>query len=102
MTASVGLEPADPALDVEEPLGAHVGAEAGLGDERSRCARMAMRSAMTDDVPVAMLPNGPAVDEGRPALERLQQVGLEGVLEDHRHRPGGARSSAVTALPVVV
>ena len=36
-----------------------------------------------------MLPNGPAVDDGRPALERLQQVGLEGVLEDDRHGAGG-------------
>ena len=32
-TAASGTQPGRPALDVEEPLGAHVGAEAGLGDE---------------------------------------------------------------------
>ena len=50
----------------------------------------AIRSAITDDVPVAMLPNGPAVHERRPALEGLEEVGLDRVLEDHGHRAGGA------------
>ena len=35
-----------------------------------------------------MLPNGPGVDEHRGVLQRLEEVGLEGVPQDHGHGPG--------------
>ncbi len=34
---------------------------------------------------------GAGVHEGRPALERLQQVGLDGVEQQHGHGPGHAQ-----------
>ena len=37
-----------------------------------------------------MLANGPGVHQARLALERLDQVRLDRVLEQHRHRAGGA------------
>jgi hypothetical protein len=64
-----------PALDVEELLRAEVGAEAGLRDH-DVAQREAVRVAMTELQPWAMLPNGPAwMNAGVPA-ERLHQVGL--------------------------
>ena len=83
----VGLEPRLPALDVEELLGAEVGAEAGLGDrvvaELERRARRDHRVAAVGDVGERA-----AVDQCRRALDRLHQVGLDRVLEQRRHRPG--------------
>ncbi len=61
------------ALDVEEPFGAHVGAETGLGDDDLGAGE---RDPVGDDRarPRRDVPEGAAVDEGRPALEGLEQV----------------------------
>ena len=63
----LGLEPAEAALDVEELLGAEIGAEAGLGehDVAERERRAWWRRCELQ--PCAMLPNGPrAPAPGRP------------------------------------
>ena len=76
-----------PALDVEELLGAHVGPEAGLGDDDVVGHQ---GEPVGDDRVVAVGDVGerPGVDEGRPALERLEQVRLDRVAQQDRHRPG--------------
>ena len=73
------------AFDVEEALGAHVGAEAGLGDEEiagvdADQVRQHRRGAVGD------VPKRPRVHQHRRVLERLQQVRLDRVAHDHGHR----------------
>ena len=84
----VGREARHAALDVEELLGTQVGAEAGLGDhdvaQGERHAGGHDRVAAVGDVG-----EGAAVHKGGRALEGLDQVGLEGVLEQGRHGAGG-------------
>ena len=63
-------------------LGHHVAVRASL---------RAIWSAMMEELPWAMLANGPAVDEGRAALQGLHQVGHEGVLHQHGHGAGDAQ-----------
>ena len=88
ITAAAGSRPGLAALDVEELLGPEVGAEAGLGHH---VVGQLQRGARGDHGVAAMGDVGerPAMDEGRVALERLHEVGLDGVLEQHRH---GARA----------
>jgi hypothetical protein len=85
------------ALDVEELLRAEIGAEAGLGHhivgELQRRARRDHRVAAMGDVGERA-----AMDEGRIALQRLHQVGLQRVLQQHRHRAVGLEVAAVIAL----
>ena len=83
----VRLEARGPALDVEETLGAHVGAEARLGDE--------VVTGVDPDqvghdrrVAVGDVAERTGVHEHRRVLEGLEQVRLDGVAHDHRHRPG--------------
>ena len=85
----IGRQPGRAALDVEELLGAHVGPEAGLGADDVAGDE---RQPVGDDRVVAVGDVGerPGVDERRPALERLEQVRLQGVLQQHGHRPGHA------------
>ena len=73
------------ALDVDELLGAEVGAEAGL---RHDVIAEAHRRAGGDDAVAAVRDVGEraAVDEGRVVLEGLDQVGLDRVLEQRGHR----------------
>ena len=83
----IGRETRRPALDIEELLGAHVGAEAGFGaDDLVR----GEGDPVGDDRVVAVGDVGerPGVDEGRPALEGLEQVRLERVAQQHGHRAG--------------
>ena len=72
------------ALDVEEFLGAEVGAEAGFGHhvigELQRRFRRQHRVAAVRDVG-----ERPAVDEGRVVLERLHEVRRQRILQQHRH-----------------
>ncbi len=77
-----------PALDVEEALGAHVGSEPRLGDHE--IAGM-QADVVGDDRGVAMrdVAEGAGVYQRRGVFEGLQQVGLEGFLEQHRHGTGG-------------
>ena len=82
------------ALDVEELLGAEVGAEAGLGHhvvgELQRRRRRQHRVAAVGDVGERA-----AVHEGRVVLERLHQVRLHRVPEQHRHRAVGLEVAGV-------
>lgn len=77
-----------PALDVDEPLRAHVGAEARLRDE---VVTAADRGEVGDHRRVAGrdVAERAAVDERGSALEGLQQVGLDGVAQHDGHRAGG-------------
>ena len=84
-TTQSGCEPGLAALDVEEFLGAEVGAEAGFGHdvigelERGR-GREHRIAAMRD------IGERAAVDEGRRAFQRLHQIGRDRVLQQRRHR----------------
>ena len=83
----VGRQPRCSALDVEELLGTHVGAEAGLGaDDLRRRERQTIR----DDRVVAVgdVRERAAMDEGRATFEGLEQVRLDRVCEQRRHRAG--------------
>ena len=84
----VGHQARGPALDVEEALGAHVGAEAGLRDQ-------VLTGVNPDQVghhrriAVGDVAERAGVDEHRRVLERLQQVRLDGITHDDGHGPGG-------------
>ena len=90
-----------PALDVEELLGAHVGPEAGL---RADDVVGHERQPVGDDRVVAVGDVGerPGVDEGRPALERLEQVRLDRVAQQDGHRAGDAEVLGGDRRPVDV
>ena len=89
-TTAASAEPRRPALDVEELLGAHVGAEAGLGDDDVGGGE---GDPVGDDRAVAVgdVREWPAVDVGGTALERLEQVRLDRVAQEDRHRAGHAQ-----------
>ncbi len=82
-----GRQPCLAAFDVEELLGAEIGAEAGLGDhivgELERGLGGDHRVAAMRDIGERA-----AMDEGRVVLERLHQVRRERILEQRRHRAG--------------
>ena len=76
---SVGVEARGAALDVEELLGAEVGGEACFGDgivAQAHCGLSGLDgvAAMSDVCERA------AVDERGSAFERLDHVGLDGIL----------------------
>ena len=77
------------AHDVHELLGAQVGGEAALGDH---VVAELHRDLVGDDRVVALGDVGEraGVDERGVALERLHEVRLDGVLEQHRHGAAGA------------
>jgi hypothetical protein len=87
---AIGLKARFPALDVEELLGAEIGAEARfrhhiVGELERRFGRDHRVAAMRD------IGEGPAMNEGRVVLERLHQIRRERVLEQGRHGPGGGQ-----------
>ncbi len=84
----LGIEAAEPALDVEELLGAEIGAEPGLG-EHDVAERQAELGGHEGVAAVGDVAEGPAVHQRRPALEGLHQVRQDRVLEQQRHRAGG-------------
>ena len=103
MVAGVGLEAADgrhehrrvrsetrvAALDVEESLGAHVGAEAGLGQQE--VARVDPDSVGHDRaVAGGNVAEGAGVHESGGVLERLHQVWFDRLPQDDGHRSGCA------------
>ena len=81
----VGTEPGVAALDVEELLGPDVGAEAGLGDEEVRGVD-ADEVAHDRRVAVGDVPERAGVNDGRRVLQCLEQVGLDRLPHDDRHR----------------
>ena len=86
----VGREAGRPALDVEELLGAHVRAEARLG---THDLVRRERKPVGDDRVVAMgdVRERAAMDEGGTALEGLEQVRLDRVGQQGRHRARDAQ-----------
>ena len=84
----VGGEAGHAAFDVQELLCAQVGAEAGLSDgvvpKIQGHPGGHHRVAAVGDIG-----KGAAVDEGGSALQGLDQVGLQGVLQQGGHGPGG-------------
>ena len=96
----VRLQVAEPADDVEELLHAHVGGEAALGDD---VVGELERDAVGDDGVVAVRDVGEraAVHERRLALERLHEVRLDRVLEQHGHRAGRLQLLGGDRLAVV-
>ena len=82
-------QPAEAADDVEELLHPHVGAEARLGDH----VVAELHPDQVGDqrvVAVRDVRERAAVHQARLALERLDQVRLDRVLEQHGHRAGRA------------
>ena len=79
-------EPARAAHDVAELLEAEVAGEPGLGDD---VVRELERDAILDDrvVRVCDVAERPRMDQDRLTLEGLDQVRLQRVFHDHRHRP---------------
>ncbi len=94
------LETAVPARDVRELLEAHVGAEAALGDdevgERETEAIADERARPEGDVRERT-----AVHERRASLERLNEVRLQRVLQEHGHRTGRVEVVGCHRPPVV-
>ena len=91
---------AEPAHDVEELLHAHVRAEPGLGDD----VVAELHPDQVGDqrvVAVGDVRERAAVHQHRLALERLHEVRLERVLEQHGHRAGGAEVLGGDRLPAV-
>ncbi|CAB4798185.1 unannotated protein [freshwater metagenome] len=80
----IGSQARGAALDIEETLSAHVGAEACLGDE---VVAAADTDLVGDDAAVAVgdVAEWASVYEHRSAFERLHQVGLERIAHDRRH-----------------
>ena len=89
-----GLEPGLAALDVEELLRAEIGAEAGLGHH---IVGKLQRRRRGDDRVAAMrdVGEGAAMHEGRIVLQRLHEIGLHGVLQQHRHGAVGLDVAAI-------
>ena len=88
-TTALGGQAAEPADDVEELLHPHVGAEAGLGHH----VVGDLHPDLVGDervVAVGDVRERAAVHQARLALERLDQVRLDRVLEQHGHRAGRA------------
>ena len=85
-----GVRPqiAEPAGDVEELLHSHVRGEPAL---RDHVVAELEGDAVGDERVVAVgdVRERAAVDERRLALEGLDEVGLDRLLEQHRHRAGG-------------
>ena len=80
-------EPAGAADDVDELLEAEVAGEAAFSDDvvgELEADQVADQRA----VPVGDVREGAGMDEGRLTLERLDEVRLERVLEEHGHRTG--------------
>ena len=94
---AVGLQAGLAALDVEEFLGAEIGAEAGFGHdvvgELERGGGRRHRVAAMRDVGERA-----AMDEGRRAFQRLHQVRRDRVLQQRRHGAMAFSSLARTGL----
>ena len=79
-----GLQPHHAALDVHELLSAQVGSEAGFGDHIV-CALEGHTGGGDGVAAVGDVGEGSAVDEGGRPLQCLDQVGLQGVLQQGGH-----------------
>ena len=88
------LQPGLAAFDVEEFFGAEIGAETGFGDD---IVGELQRGRGGDDRVAAMrdVGEGAAMHEGRVVLQRLHEVRLHGVLQQHGHGAVGLEVAGV-------
>ena len=94
------MQPGRAALDVQELLGAQVGAETGLGDD----VVSQLQAQLGGDDAVAAVGNvgeRAAVDDGGVVLQRLHQVGVKGVLQQGGHGTGRADLAGGDGLAIV-
>ena len=95
---SARRQAAGAADDVEELLQTEIRREASLGDdivaELQRDPRRRERAVAVGDIR-----ERPGVHKRRLTLERLDEVRLDRLPEQHRHGPGGRSCSAVTGSP---
>ena len=91
---AIGRKPRLAALDVHEFLGPQIGAEAGL---RHHVIAQLERGGGGDDRVAAMRDIGEraAMHEGGVVLQRLHEVGLHRVLQQHGHRALGLDIAAI-------
>ena len=84
------VHPGDGALEVHEALQAHVGSEAGLGEDVAAVAGSCRGDAVGDDRGASGgdVAEGAGVDQDGGALAGAQEIGLEGVAQDGTHGPG--------------
>ena len=80
----VRLKPRHPAFDIHKLLRPQVGSEAGLRDHIVGHLKGGLRGAH-GIAAVGYVGEGPAVDKGRRIFQRLDQIGLHGVLKKGRH-----------------
>ena len=81
-----GPQSGHPALDVHKFLSPQVRGEARLGHGVVR--QLQSHAGGCDGVaPVGDVGEGPAVDEGGGAVQRLDQIGLDGILQQGGHSP---------------
>ncbi len=85
----VGLQPGLAALDVEELLGAEVGAEAGLGDDVVGELERQCVVATTELQPWAMLAKGPPCTKAGLSSSVCTRFGWIASLQQHGHRAVG-------------
>jgi len=91
------------AFDVDELLGAEIGAEAGFGDDvigelQRRCGRDHRVAAMGD------VGKRPTMDKDRVVLDRLHQIRRQRILQQRGHRScrldiGSRHRFALARLP---
>ena len=95
-----GMEAGHAALDVQELLSAQIGGEARLGD--GVVAQLQRHAGGGDGVAaVGDVGEGAAVDKGGGALQRLDQIGLQGVLQQGGHGALGLQIVGGDGLAVV-
>ena len=97
MTAAAGRQAGLAALDVDEFLGAEIGAEPGLGHH---VVGELERGGGGDHGVAAVRDIGErsAMDERRIVLERLHQIGRQRILEQRRHRAVGLQIAGADRL----
>ena len=86
----IGHQAGHPALDVEEPLGAHVRPEAGFGDEEVAGVDPDL-VGHDRGVAVGDVPEWAGMHQDGGVLQGLEQVGLQRVAHDHGHGPGPSK-----------
>src|SRR5699024_3037625 len=89
-----------PALDIQELLGTQVGTESGFGDYII-CQLQAQLGGNGAVAAVCNVGKCTAVDDGGIVFQGLDQVGVQGVLEQGGHGTGGADLSGSHRLAVI-
>ena len=98
--AGRGGDAGSAALDVQELLGAQIGAETGLGDHIVGQGQ-AQTGGHDAVAAVGDVGEGTAVDDGGVVLQGLDQVGVDGVLQQGGHGAGCADLAGRHRLAVV-